>query len=79
MLKSLPRLTPDTAQQLADLLAALQQQRTNAGSVAQANTGNGRAAAAEHQEFSEEDERWWEQVTEAYELLWKQARLQQAK
>lgn len=84
LLKSLPRLTADTAQQLAAFLASLQQD--NAAAIAVSNSHDssaedehGPTAAAADERWSEEDAKWWEEVTEAYHLLWQQAKVQQAK
>ncbi|WIA32777.1 hypothetical protein OEZ86_005961 [Tetradesmus obliquus] len=85
LLRSLPRLDADTSAALAAFLAE-QQQRDAAN---RADRSASRPAASQQQSQQkdgavtviddEQEERWWDEVTQAYQQLWQQARLQQAK
>lgn len=78
---SLPRLTPKAAQDLSAFLTELQQQAAEVTTAAVEPSRSVSAASAADMDRvgSQEEEKWWEQVTEAYQQLWQQARLQQAK
>jgi len=90
LLKSLPKLNASTAAALATFLAEVQQRIPAASAPAAApaaehgssNTWPAgqeqlRGAAAPSLLGDSEEELWWERVTEAYKLLWQQARRQQ--
>lgn len=88
LLKSLPRLDAETSAELAAFLSGVQQRTggvapASSGAAAPSSgSGNGKTAAADLQQYGVEDsqdERWWDEVTQAYQKLWQQARLQQAK
>jgi hypothetical protein len=89
LLRSLPRLDADTSAALAAFLAEQQQQRgaaiSGSGRSAGGTAGNqpgSKQGSANNGAVSlvddEQEERWWEEVTQAYQQLWQQARLQQA-
>jgi hypothetical protein len=86
LLRSLPRLDAETSAALAAFLAEQQQQRGAASSGSDRSVGK-QAASQQRSATSgavtviddEQEERWWEEVTQAYQQLWQQARLQQAK
>jgi hypothetical protein len=88
LLRSLPRLDADTSAALAAFLAE-QQQRDAATSGSDRSAGGTAGKQAGSKQGSanngavslvddEQEERWWEEVTQAYQQLWQQARLQQA-
>jgi hypothetical protein len=85
LLRSLPRLDAETSAALAAFLAEQQQRdaanrsdRSAGGSASQQQQGQQQGGAVAVVD-DEQEELWWDEVTQAYQQLWQQARLQQAK
>ncbi|KAF6253191.1 hypothetical protein COO60DRAFT_1669411 [Scenedesmus sp. NREL 46B-D3] len=90
LLRSLPRLDAQTSAALAAFLAEQQQRDAASSKDRSAGVTDSKPAASQQQgqqhsdcavadADAEQEERWWEEVTQAYQQLWQQARLQQAK